>query len=116
MKQDTLISFFLRLGISIPFLYAAISAWLQPESWVGFLPNWITSLIPATLLLTGFSLYQLGLSLWLLWGKHLRYSAILAAVTLLGIIIANLTVLDIVFRDVGLFWAAVALAIMGASR
>lgn len=112
MNQEHIISFFLRLAVAIPFLYAAIAALLQPDSWIGFIPSWVQSLIPGSLMLLGFSIYQLGLSLWLLSGKKALYSAILSAVTLAAITLPNLTVLDIVFRDIGLLLAAVALAVL----
>ncbi|MEK6950369.1 MAG: hypothetical protein AABX13_01445 [Nanoarchaeota archaeon] len=111
-----LISFFLRLGIAIPFLYAAIAATLDPNSWLGFFPGWLQSLFPSELLLGLFSLYQLGLSLWLLSGKKSYYAGFLACLTLLAIIITNLGALDIVFRDLGLLLAAIALTILSRAK
>lgn len=116
MEQKSLISFFLRLAISIPFLYAAIAAFLTPESWIGFLPGWIGSIMPAEIALSAFSIYQIVLSLWLLSGKWLQYSSLLASTTLLGITIFNLGALDIVFRDVGLFIASVSLALLAYEK
>ncbi|MBI2146736.1 hypothetical protein HYU22_05345 [Candidatus Woesearchaeota archaeon] len=111
-NKVTFTSFFLRLAIAVPFLYAAIAALLQPEAWIGFIPGWVQAFIPANLLLPGFSIYEIVLSLWLLSGKKVVYSASVAAVTLALITITNLTVLDIVFRDIGLILAAVALAVL----
>ncbi len=107
-----LISFLLRLGIAIPFLYAAIAATLDPNSWIGFFPPWLQSILPGGVLLGLFSLYELALSLWLLSGKKTYYAGGLASLTLLAITITNLTVLDIVFRDLGLLLAAIALTIL----
>lgn len=112
MERKNLISFFLRLAISIPFLYAAMAAFLTPESWIGFLPGWIGLIMPVEIALSAFSIYQIVLSLWLLSGKWLQYSSPLASVTLLGITIFNLGALDIVFRDVGLLLAAVSLILL----
>lgn len=116
MEKKSLISFFLRLAISIPFLYAAIAAFLTPESWIGFLPGWIGSIMPAEIALGAFSVYQMVLSLWLLSGKWLQYSSILASATLLGITVFNLGALDIVFRDVGLLLASIALTVLAHER
>jgi len=104
-----LVSFFLRVGIAIPFLYAAIAATLDPNSWIGFFPGWLQGILPGGLLLGLFSLYQLSLSLWLLSGKKAYYAGGLAVATLLAITITNLGALDIVFRDIGLLMAAIAL-------
>ncbi len=104
-------AFLLRAALAVPFLYAAVASILQPESWIGFFPSWLF-FIPGTLLLTLFSLYQLALAFWLLSGKRTTYAAVLAAISLTGIIIFNLGALDIVFRDLGLLLAAVALAFL----
>ena len=114
-KKDTvkpLASFFLRIGLAIPFLYAAISSFLQPEAWVGYFPAWLRLLIPEIILLTFFSLYELGLAGWLLSNKKPFFAALLSGITLLAITITNLNQLDIVFRDIGLLLAAGALAIL----
>ena len=79
---------------------------------MGFIPSWVQAFIPANLLLLGFSLYQIALSLWLLSGKKTVYSASLVAVTLTIITLANLTVLDIIFRDIGLIMASIALVVL----
>lgn len=109
-------AFFLRLAIAIPFLYAAIAAFIDPTSWVGFLPSWTNSIIPVSMALILFSVYEIGLSLWLISGKEGFYSALLSAITLGGITFFNLGALDIVFRDVGLFLAAVALVLLEYKR
>lgn len=108
-----LASLFLRIGLAFVFLYAAIESLLNPGVWAGFLPVFLTSMIPAGPLLTGFSVYEILLAGWLLWGARVRYAAILAAITLAGITFVNLAAIDTVFRDVGLIFAALALAALG---
>ena len=112
MEKKSLLSFFLRLAIAVPFLYAAISSFLDPTSWIGFLPGWIGIIMPKEIALSMFSIFQIILSLWLLSGKWLRYSSVLASATLLGITVFNLGALDIVFRDVGLLLASVSLTLL----
>ena len=107
-----LASFVLRVGISVVFVYAAASSFLEPLSWVGYFPQWLHSLIPGTVLLPLFSIYQLALGAWLISGKKIFYSALLAAFTLFGIIIANFYSLEILFRDIAIMFAALALAVL----
>jgi len=109
VKDHLLVSFFLRAAIAVPFLYAAVDATLQPEAWLGFMPSFLLKLLPRSILLLGFSLYELGLSLWLLSGYKTKYASGLAVLTLLAIIAANISALYIVFRDVGLMLAALGL-------
>lgn len=112
----SLISFFLRLAISIPFLYAAIAAFLDPTSWIGFLPGWIGKIMPKEIALSMFSVFQIILSIWLLSGKWLRYSSVLASAILLSITVFNIGALDIVFRDVGLLLASISLTLLASGE
>lgn len=107
-----LTSFILRVALAVPFLFAAVDTTLQPEAWIGFMPLLLQNLLPKALLLGGFSLYEVVLSVWLLSGWKTKEAAVLAAATLLAITIANITALEIVFRDVGLLLAAVALGVL----
>ncbi len=107
-----LASLTLRIGLALVFLYAAIASLLNPGSWSVYLPSWIGTVIPLTLFLTFFSIYQILLALWLLSGKYIYPASLLAALTLLGIIFHNIADLDIIFRDIAIFSAAVALALL----
>lgn len=107
-----LASFILRISLALPFLYAAISSTLQPESWAGFLPSFIRNLLPVSLLLGAFSFYQACLTFWLFSGWRTKEAALFASATMVAITLANITLLDIVFRDIGLLLAALALYIL----
>lgn len=100
----------LRLGLSVIFLYAGTSALLHSEQWLGYLPSFLQKLSDATTLLRIFALYEIILALWLLSGFYVRYAALLAAATLLGIVVTQPHALIITFRDVGLVFMALALA------
>lgn len=101
---------FLRLSIASVFLYAAVAATLQPYNWIGFIPQFITVLAPASILLIGFSLFQLVLGTWILSGWKSLYASLLASLTLLAIITANWGDLDVLFRDFAILFASLALA------
>lgn len=111
----SLVSFLLRAGLASVFLYAAVAAFIEPDAWIGYLPVFLRHMFPANLLLAGFSTYQILLSLWLLSGKKTFYVALLSALTLVGIIVANIGALDIVFRDFAILFAALALAALSYS-
>ncbi|MBI3051715.1 hypothetical protein HYY74_04635 [Candidatus Woesearchaeota archaeon] len=107
-----IVSFLLRAGLSAVFLYAATASFLEPFSWIGFFPQWLRDAVPPSLLLHGFSAYQLVLALWLVSGKHAFHAAVLSSLTLLAIIGANIGALDIIFRDIAILFSSVALAII----
>ncbi len=112
MSNVKLASFFLRIGLAIAFLYAALSSFLDPSAWIGFFPLWMQQNLPVTVLLFAFSLYEIILSLWLLSSWRVKEAAITAAVTLFLITAVNIQGLDIIFRDVAIMFAAVGLAIL----
>jgi len=109
MQKQKLISFLLRLGIAFSFFYAAIASFLNPTAWIGFFP----SFLQYDSLLTVYSIFEIILGGWLLLGKKVFYAAVLSALTLFGIVVFNLGALDIVFRDIPILFAAIALAVLG---
>src|SRR5690349_17590501 len=111
MNHTKSVHFLLRLSIASVFLYASVASTLQPFNWIGFIPQFFTAIVPGNILLGGFSLFQFILAVWLLSGWKSFFSALLSAITLLGIIGANIGDTDILFRDFAIFFAAVALAV-----
>ena len=112
LPKEKLISLLLRLGLAFVFLYAAVASFLDSNSWIGFFPPFLQNLFPQTLLLAGFSIFEIVLGLWLLSGWKIFYAAIVAVLALLGIIVFNLGAFDIVFRDVAILTSAAALAVL----
>ncbi len=102
----------LKLGLAFCFLYAGIATLVRPEDWIGFYPPLLRSYIPAGILVSGFSLYQLGLSIGLIVKKYTFPAAVLASLTLLGIIFSNFGQMDLIFRDISILFAALALAVL----
>ena len=94
------------------FFYVAISSFANPTIWTGFFPSFFSSIIPAQIFMPIFSVYEIALGLWLLSNKKTFYAAILSALTMAGIVIFNLQGMNVVFRDVTIFSAAIALAIL----
>ncbi len=109
-------SFFLRLGLAFIFIYAGVSAFFNPEAWIGFVPGFIGNTIMRGYFLFVHDIINLGLGLWLLSGKRQFYAAIISCLMLAGIILTNLGSFLVTFRDVGLLFAAVALAVINYRR
>ncbi len=112
-KSAQLQSLMLRIGLAFVFAYAGIDAIREPAVWAGFLPAIAFKYAPMKLVLDGFSISQLVLAAAILWRKTSFYAAAASAATLLGITISSL-IMDpssilIVFRDVGLVFASIAL-------
>ncbi|HSX28227.1 MAG TPA: DoxX family membrane protein [Candidatus Saccharimonadales bacterium] len=112
-SKPKLAAMLLRIGLAVIFLYAAISSFVNPNDWVGYLPSLLTDHVSATVALKFFSAYELLLVVWLLSGVYVRYVALLCVLTLGGIVTANFHLFVITFRDIALMFAAAALAVLG---
>lgn len=109
MSKQKIALILLRVGIAFTFFYAAIFSFLNPNDWIGFFPLFLRDFFSADLLLPAFSFYEIILGFWLLSGKYGFAASLISAATIAGIVIFNLGAFDIIFRDVGLFFATLAL-------
>jgi hypothetical protein len=100
----------LRGGLATVLIYAGISSLVTPEDWIGYLPGLVTDIIDGELFLKLFALYQLGLAVWLLSGYYLHFAALVALAMFSGILLGNLSLLAITFRDIVAICASAALA------
>ena len=116
IKYENLASFLLRIGLAIVFFYAAVASFLDPLSWIGFFPSFLRDMFDANKLLMFFSVFEIVLALWLLSGYRAFFAGLVAAATLAGIILGNLEILDIVFRDVAILFSALALMALHAEE
>jgi uncharacterized membrane protein YphA (DoxX/SURF4 family) len=111
-SKDQVAVWLLRAGLATIFLYAAISSLANPNDWLGYLPQPARDMVDGYLLLKIFAVYELLLVLWLVIGKYVHLAALLAAATLAGIVLANLSLFAIIFRDIALIFAALGLAVL----
>ncbi|MDO8585091.1 MAG: DoxX family membrane protein [bacterium] len=114
MSKITQARWLLRVALAFVFFYAAIQSIRVPEAWVDWIPRFVVALSPVspTLLLDGASIAQIGLGLWLLSGRNLRWAAGFAALFLFSVTVFNLRFMDVVFRDFSLGLAALALVVL----
>ncbi len=111
-KRLALAIWLLRVALAGVFFYAAIASFIDPDSWIGYFPQFMKALVPQNILLAIFSIYELMLGGALLYQRTSRLAALAAALTLVGIVAPNLVLLDIVFRDLALALAAGSLFIL----
>ena len=105
--------FLLRVGIAFAFLYPPISALSDPIAWSGYFPAFIQGLpIDTIILLHVFGVVEIVIALWILRARRLRVPAFFAAGILLLIVVFNMNDFGVLFRDVSLALAALALAFL----
>ena len=102
----------LRAVLVMTIAYPVVAAFSTPIAWMGFVPLWIGQFIDRKVFLLIFNIFESLLVIWLIWGRKLYYAAIISAVLMFAIVIVNLVSFEIVFRDIGLGLAALALAVL----
>ena len=108
-KKELLVSFLLRVGLCIVFLYAGTAALVNPENWIGFVPQWISIFISRDIFLIMHGMTDLLIGIWLISNFKPFWAGLIASLSLISIISVNFTQLEIIFRDVAILFAAFAL-------
>lgn len=107
---DELASWLLRGGLAFVFLYAAMSSFLHPDTFARYFPAFLPSAW-ARELLPGFAAFEVLLALGLLTRRFTYPAALLSALTLAGIVIMNPDAFEVLFRNIAIACAALALAL-----
>lgn len=102
----------LRIGVAFAFLYPPFSALSDPYSWFGYFPSFMRGIVPDLVLLHAFGLLEVLIAIWILSGWKMAYPAALAALMLVAIVAFNAAQFEVVFRDLAIAAAALALALM----
>jgi len=103
--------FIIRVGIAIVFLWFGISKIIDPTAWISWLPQWIVQLpisVTTNLIIQG--MIETVVGALLLIGLFTRFAAVIAALTMV-IVIISVGYSDIAIRDLGILSIAVALAL-----
>lgn len=112
---DKIAHLLVRMGVAFAFVYPAIHALYQPDSWLGYFPLFVRDLahtfgVSDMVLLHAFGAVEVCLALWILSGKYIFWPSLAATAMLLGIVVLNPVQFEILFRDLSLAAASAALA------
>ncbi len=98
-KQIGLVWFLLRFGVAFTFLYASISAFINPAPWLGYFPDFMRAWQVDNLLLTTWGSGEFVIGVWLLSGYRIFLPSVAAAGLMLGIFLTDFDSLNIIFRN-----------------
>jgi uncharacterized membrane protein YphA (DoxX/SURF4 family) len=106
----------LRVGVAFAFIYAAIDGFIDPYSWIDYFPSFVHQMAQSVgmsdvLALHIFAVIEILLALWILSGIKILIPSILAALLLVGIVLFNLSQFQLLFRDLSIAAATLALAV-----
>jgi len=113
-QREETAKFLLRIGIAFAFIYPAVAAFLDPTSWVGFMPDFILDVFGdnENIPLSIFGITEIFIAIWILTAKKVFVPCIIASVYLLAIVLFNLALLDIVFRDISILTMTMSLLLL----
>lgn len=106
----------LRIGLAFSFLYAAVDGIKNPADWVSFIPADYTFFLNVYQALLLLNWVQILLALWLLSGKRLVGASLVSVLFFAGLLFFNWAGLNVLFRDVSLLFASIALYFLAKSN
>ncbi len=111
-KELPIVWFLLRFGVAFTFLYASISAFINPAPWLAYFPQFMRTMAGDELLLITWGIGEVIIGVWLLSVYKIFLPSIAASGLLLGIFIFDFGSLHITFRNVSILCTAISLAII----
>lgn len=113
-KREKIAWLVLRIGVAFSFLYATTASFIDPQSWIGWFPSFLRDVINDTALLQIWAIYEIITGIWIISGVKIFWPSLLASFSLIGLILCNFNSMDVIFRDVTILSATIALAIKNA--
>lgn len=101
----------LRIGTALAFLFPPLDAFLNPFSWVGYIPSFMRDIAPEMVLLHVFGIVEIILAVWILSGRKIFWPSIAATAFLVLIVLFNANDFEVLFRDLSIAAMTLALAI-----
>ncbi len=101
----------LRAGVVFAFLFPPIHAMWHPDVWIGYFPPFLFGYVPDEVLLHGFGIVEVVIALWILSGWRIFWPSLAATAMLCGIVFFHLGSFEVLFRDISIAAAALALAL-----
>jgi len=105
-------SLLLRIGIAFSFFYVGVSSLFNPNLWSAFVPSFVLNFIPINVFMIGITLMHFILVVWLLSGYFVEYASLIAIFFLSSIVLLDFNAFSIVFRDVSIIFACLALIVL----
>ncbi len=106
----------LRFGLAFVYGYAAIEILFHPDNFLKYVPMAMQNMIPISTFLVVFCVFEALLTVWLLTGKHDIYAGSLSFLVMCAIIIPNVAFMSVLFRNIAIAFASLALMALDYER
>ncbi len=115
-SADQVQSWLLRAGLAFVFAYAAVSMLFDPTRFTSYMPPFLPMSIVESWCIPCFAAYETLLAYCLLRGRRLVPAGLASAVTMGGIIVINPDSFEVLFRNVAIASAGLALAVQAWAK
>ena len=102
----------IRIGLAFVYGYAAVEMFVDPINFLRYVPPFMQEIMPIDLFLFAFGSFEIFFTLWLLSGIKTKYAGILSAFLMLSIILPNIQYFAVLFRNVAIGFASIALFVL----
>lgn len=110
MRIHQLSTHILQFGIAFVFIYAAIQIFLNPQGFVHYTPEIIFDFVSVNTFMYTFATLEILLSIWIISGKKMMYPSLITAGIMALVVLFNLDMFIVLFRNVAIMCGALALA------
>jgi hypothetical protein len=112
IQENRAVYFLLRFGVAFTFLFAACSAFYNPEPWIHYFPAFVRDAFSVSTLVATWGGAEIGIGLWLLSGYKIFIPSVAAVVLLSGVFFFDYHAMSIIFRNVSIIATSLSLAII----
>ena len=116
MEKQKFATLILRIGLAFSLVFAGVSALITSSDWIGYYPEFVRNFSFSEVLVMISSVGEIFIGLWILSGWKVFLPSVATALFMASIVIFNFGAFLIVFRDVTIGFAAVALAILNREK
>ena len=82
---------------------------LNPVDFLKYIPAFVSQAIPLQVFFLIFGIFESILALWFLSGKRTEYAGLISFFVMMAIVVFNLSLFSILFRDITIAFASLAL-------
>ena len=115
-SQINIARWLLRIGLAFVYGYVSVEMFVDPSSFLKYVPQFMQQIMPLNIFMVSFGIFEILLTLWLLSGKGTEYAGIISAFLMIAIIVPNTAYFSILFRNVAIGFASLALTTLDYRR
>lgn len=108
-------SYLLQIGIGLVLIYAGAHSFIDATNWIQFVPNWISSIISSETFLVIYSIFEMLIGIFIIFGLFTKITLLIASLNFFLILILY-GVTDYTFPLFGILMATISLFFLSKNK